>query len=61
VQEELGIKPGEVTPDGMFGLEEVACLGLCGVAPVMLIDREVFGNLTPEMVPGIIAKFREEG
>lgn len=58
--EELGVSPGEVTPDGMFGLELVACFGVCGVAPAMIIDREVFGNLTPEMVPGILARFREE-
>jgi len=57
--EELGIQPGQVTPNGEFGLETVSCLGLCGVAPALLVDREVFGNLTPEMVPGVIARFRE--
>jgi len=59
IYEELGIEPGEVTEDGLFGLEEVSCFGVCGVAPAIIVDHEVYGNLTPEMIPGIIAKYRE--
>lgn len=57
--DELGIRPGQVTEDGEFGLEEVSCFGVCGVAPAIIINRQVFGNLTPEMIPGLIAGFRE--
>ncbi|MCC6485103.1 MAG: NAD(P)H-dependent oxidoreductase subunit E [Armatimonadetes bacterium] len=60
IQEELGIGPGEVTPDGVFGLELVSCFGVCGVAPAMIVDHEVHGNLRPEMVPQLLQKYREQ-
>ena len=53
----LGIKVGEDTPDGRFTLELSSCIGVCGVAPAIMIDDEVFGNLTPDMIPGILARF----
>lgn len=59
LKDELGIEPGEVTEDGLFGLELVSCFGVCGVAPAMIVDHQVYGNLTPEMVPDLIAKYRE--
>lgn len=43
----LGIKDGEVTPDGEFGLERVNCLGCCALGPVMVVDNEYHGNLKP--------------
>ena len=57
IEETLGIKPGETTPDGKFTLECTSCLGLCGVAPAIMVGDQVFGNLTPEMVKKVIASF----
>ncbi|MBC7318769.1 NAD(P)H-dependent oxidoreductase subunit E [Candidatus Bipolaricaulota bacterium] len=57
----LGIEVGETTPDGLFTLEITSCLGVCGVAPAMMVDDEVYGNLTPERVREIIAQIRREG
>jgi NADH-quinone oxidoreductase E subunit len=59
LKEILGIVPGETTEDGLFTLEEVSCLGICGVAPAMIINEEAFGNLTPERVKEIIENLRE--
>ena len=56
--EELAIPVGRTTPDGLFTLNATRCLGACGLAPVMMINDEVYGRLTPDMVPGIIAKYR---
>lgn len=57
IEDTLGIKPGETTADGNFTLEFTSCLGLCGVAPAMMIGDQVFGNLTPERVREIISGF----
>jgi NADH-quinone oxidoreductase E subunit len=54
----LGVKLGETTKDGFFTLELCACLGVCGNAPVMMINDEVFGDLSEERVHSIIADFR---
>lgn len=54
IQEELGITPGNTTKDGKFTLECVSCLGVCGVGPVMMVDSEIYGNLTPEKVRKIL-------
>jgi NADH-quinone oxidoreductase subunit E len=55
----LNIDFGETTEDGLFTLEQSSCLGLCGVSPVMLINDEAYGNLTPEKVDKIIDKITE--
>ena len=54
----LSIEPDEMTDDGLFSVDEVRCLGCCGLAPVLMIDNEVYGKLTKEQLPGIIAKYR---
>ena len=54
----LGIGKGETTPDGLFTVEEAECLGICDVAPAMMINRTVYGNLTPESLKGIIDELR---
>jgi NADH-quinone oxidoreductase subunit E len=54
----LGVKVGETTPDGLFTLETTECLGVCGVAPVMMVNEEVHGNLTTERVRAILAEKR---
>ncbi|MEW6088429.1 MAG: NADH-quinone oxidoreductase subunit NuoE [bacterium] len=45
--EKLEVKPGEMTRDGNFTIEEVACLGACGMAPVMVVNKETYGEVTP--------------
>jgi NADH-quinone oxidoreductase subunit E len=54
----LGVNTGETTKDGMFTLELCACLGVCGNAPVMMINEDVYGDLTEEKVEEIIDKIR---
>lgn len=61
LQRLLGIGVGETTPDGLFTLELTSCLGACGVAPVMMVDEEVFGNLTPQKVREILMRLKEGG
>ena len=56
--EELDVPVGKTTADGMFTLNATRCLGACGLAPVMMINDEVYGRLVPEDIPGIIAKYR---
>ena len=48
IREDLNIKIGETTADGLFTLQEARCLGACGLAPVVMIDDKIHGNLTPE-------------
>ena len=55
--EELKIEPGECTVDGKFSIEACRCVGACGLAPVMMINEEVYGRLTPDDVPTILAKY----
>ncbi len=59
IKEELNIGPGEVTEDLMFSLDQVGCLGACALAPVMVINEEVYGNLTPEKVKEILRNLKE--
>ena len=54
----LGINIGETTKDGLFTLEFTSCLGVCGNAPVMMINDDVYGDLTEEKVEEIIEKIR---
>ncbi len=60
IEKELDIKPEQTTKDGRFTLTATRCLGACGLAPVMMIDDEVYGRLTPDQVPGILAKYDKE-
>ena len=60
VQRELGIEEGETTPDMIFYLETVACLGTCFLAPVMMIDNGYFGNLAPESISAILGSYRSK-
>ena len=57
ISEILGIQPGECTADGKFSLEECRCIGACGLAPVFTINGEVYGKITADDVPGILAKY----
>ncbi len=58
--EELNIKVGQTTEDKLFTLEATRCLGCCGLAPVMTVDDDVYGNADPKKVPEIIAKYRNQ-
>ena len=58
IKDELGIEDGETTEDGLFSLKCVACLGCCSLSPVMMINEDVYGRLTPDQIPEIIAKYR---
>ena len=59
LEHELGVKFGETTLDGEWTLLPTSCLGLCAVGPVMMVDDDVYGNLTPEKIPEILAKYRD--
>ena len=58
--EQLGIVGGECTPDGKFSLDACRCVGACGLAPVVLVNDEVYGRLRVDDVPGILAKYETE-
>lgn len=58
VEKQLGIKCGECTEDGLFSIDSCRCVGACGLAPVMMIDEEVYGRLKPESVKEILDKYR---
>jgi NADH-quinone oxidoreductase subunit E len=55
----LGISEGETTQDGLFTLNSVACLGCCSLSPVMMIDGEAYGNLTPRKARKILDTMRK--
>ncbi|MBQ1405230.1 MAG: NADH-quinone oxidoreductase subunit NuoE [Oscillospiraceae bacterium] len=57
ISEVLGIGEGECTADGKFSLDSCRCVGACGLAPVMMINDDVYGRLTPDQVPAILAKY----
>ena len=57
VSKHLGVKAGETTPDLNFTIETVACLGACGLAPVMMINDNTHGRLTPADIPGILDSY----
>ena len=60
ITEALGIRDGETTEDGLFTLKNVACLGCCSLSPVMMINEETYGSLTPEKTRAILADLREK-
>ena len=55
--ERLGLGLGETTADGRFTLVPTACLGACDLAPVMMIDEDLYGNLTAEKIDEILAQY----
>ena len=57
LMELLGIVGGECTPDGKFSLDACRCVGACGLAPVMMINDEVYGRLSVDDIEGILAKY----
>lgn len=57
LEDNLNVVAGKTTPDLKFTLEIVACIGACGLAPVMMVNDDTHGRLTPEIVPAILAKY----
>ncbi|MCL6449786.1 MAG: NADH-quinone oxidoreductase subunit NuoE [Acetobacteraceae bacterium] len=60
VSADLGIAPGDTTPDRAFTLERVACLGACGLSPAMMVDDQTFGRLTPDKASRLLRRFARE-
>ena len=60
VEKKLGIKEGETTKDGLFTLEGTSCLGICGVAPAMMINDEAYGNLNEKKINEILEQIQEK-
>ena len=58
LSEKLGIKAGETTEDRMFSLQRVACLGCCGMAPVVMIDNSFYGRCTIQKADELIKNYR---
>lgn len=56
---ELDIHPGETTKDGLFSLEVVACIGACGLAPVICVNGEYHAQVEPDRISAILGEYRE--
>lgn len=54
IQNILGVQPGEVTPDGRFEFQQVACLGCCAQAPMIEINGKIFGKMTPDKIRKVL-------
>ncbi len=61
LQDKLGLEDGQTSADKQWTLQTVSCLGICGVGPVMMVDEDVYGNIKPEQVPDILARYEERG
>lgn len=59
LSKELNISVGGTTEDNEFTLDATRCLGCCGLAPVMMIDGDVYGKLEPKKIPEILAKYKD--
>jgi NADH-quinone oxidoreductase subunit E len=57
VMDHLQIDQNETSPDKQWSLVTTSCLGICGVGPVLLVDEDVYGNVTPDQVPEILARY----
>ncbi len=60
IEDELGISPDETSEDGLFTFLVVACLGCCSLAPVVMINDQTYGRLTPEKIKRVLRKYRKE-
>ncbi len=59
LQNQLGIKSGETTADGLFSIDALRCVGACGLAPVVLVGEDVYGRDEAKDVKTILKKYRE--
>ena len=58
VEKETGASEGKTSPDAKFTIEATRCIGACGLAPVMTVNKDVYGHITVDQVAAIIAKYR---
>ena len=58
MEKEIGIKPGETTPDGKFSFQLTNCIGACDIAPAMMINYDVYGNLTQKKISQILKAYK---
>ena len=61
IEDELHLESGDTTTDGLFTLQPVACLGCCSLAPVIMVNDETYGRLTPQSLRRILRKYQKEG
>ncbi|MBW7865026.1 MAG: NADH-quinone oxidoreductase subunit NuoE [Candidatus Hydrogenedens sp.] len=61
LHEELGINFGETTSDGLFSLDATRCVGTCGLAPVVMIEDKVYGDMTADQIPALLEKYTKKG
>lgn len=57
LKDRLGIEEGQTSADKRWTLETVSCLGVCAIGPVLLVDEDMYGNVTPEKLPEILARY----
>jgi len=57
LKNELELEPGETSSNGKWTLTTTSCLGVCGVGPVIMVDEDIYGNITPNQIPDILAKY----
>lgn len=57
LKQALALEPGQTSPDNKWTLLTTSCLGVCGIGPVMLIDTDMYGNVTPEQVKEILSRY----
>ncbi len=60
LEKELGIEAGTTTEDGLFTIEIVRCLGACGLAPVMTVNKDTYGRVTEDKIPSILNHYRAQ-
>ena len=58
LQQELGLTNGETSEDEKWTLLTTSCLGVCGVGPVLVVDHDIYGNVTPEQIAGILSNYK---
>lgn len=57
IEQKLDCKAGSITPDSKYSVESLRCVGACGLAPVMIVNDDVYGRMTPDMVDEVLAKY----
>ena len=60
LQDELSIEVGDLTEDGLFGLDITRCLGCCGLSPVMQVNKDIYVRMVPAKVPSVLGKYKKE-
>jgi NADH:ubiquinone oxidoreductase subunit E len=59
IRADYGIGPGETSEDRRFSLEEVRCVGCCAIGPVLTVDDDVYGGMTPDELPAVLEKYEQ--